>query len=680
MGRKKWVEVRYDKERAWELAQITGEDPFAVLLALSRGFDTPEKLHGFFHAKALTLSDPFLIRDMDKGVARIRNAVEAGERILVYGDYDADGVTATALLYTYLQSIGADVDFYIPSRVEDGYGLSAKTAERVLQGGFDLVVTVDNGIASVEEAAFFKENGIDLVVTDHHQTGEILPDCAAVIDPHRPDDASPFKELAGVGVALKVAAAMEDGDYTAVLEDYLDLVTLGTVADIVPLTGENRTLVANGLEAIRNTSRPGLRLLLDRLNPEGRPVTSSTVAYQLAPRINAAGRMGDAETALELLITDDFDRAEALVDALEAANTARKTSEAQILKQVSRLLSEHPEYRADPVLAVAGKDWHPGVIGIVASRLSEEYGKPAFVISAGVEGDAKGSCRSFAGFSLYDALKACAGTLTKFGGHTQAAGFSVEEHRIDEFRDAMNRYAAQIGDLIPELTVDCRLNPANLNLSAVDSLMYMEPFGASNPQPVFGIYGAVLTAVRPLAGNKHLRLTLQKQNVNLTALYFGQSPEDFPYVPGDKIDLAVRLERSVYQGQTNLSVQVRDIRPAGTDDEALFGALAALTRLERSGAVTEDEKRRLAPDRALIQKLFTFIKNNPGCSYSAEVLSLRMGLTPADAPRCAAAAAALTELGLLKNDNGARNVVPGVRNPLANSRILQALGYKEVSA
>ena len=677
MGRKKWAEVRYDKERAAELAQITGEEPFAVLLALSRGFDTPETLRDFFHAKTLALTDPFLIRDMDKGVRRIRDAVDAGERILVYGDYDADGVTATALLYTYLQSVGADVDFYIPSRVEDGYGLSLKTAERVLQGGFQLVVTVDNGIAAVEEAAFFKENGIDLVVTDHHQAGDTLPDCAAVIDPHRPDDTSPFKELAGVGVALKVAAAMEDGDHTAVLEDYLDLVTLGTVADIVPLTGENRTLVANGLSAIRNTSRPGLRLLLDRLNPEGRPVTSSTVAYQLAPRINAAGRMDSAEAALELLITEDFDRAAALVETLEQANAARKASEAQILKQVTQLLAEHPSYRNDPVLVVSGKDWHPGVIGIVASRLTEEYGKPAFVISGGPEGDAKGSCRSFPGFSLYDALSACADTLTKFGGHTQAAGFSVEESRIGEFRRAINRYAAEAGDLIPELTVDCRLNPANLSLAAVDALMLMEPFGASNPQPIFGIYGVTITGVRPLAGNKHLRLSLQKQNVNLTALYFGQSPEDFPYLPGDRVDLAVRLERNVYQGQANLSVQIRDIRPAGGDDEALFSALAALARLQRGGPVTEEEKRLLKPDRTLIQKLFLYIKNDPGCRLSAELLALRMGLKPDEAPRCAAAAAALTELGLLQNDNGALTVVPGARNPLANSNLLRALGFTE---
>lgn len=679
MSRKKWDLVPYDKAAALRLAEATGEDQFAVLLALSRGFDTPEKLEDFFHARTLPLSSPFLLKDMEKGVARIRSAIENGERILVYGDYDADGVTATALLYTYLQNTGADVDFYIPSRIEDGYGLSDKTARKVLEGGFRLVITVDNGISAVEEAAFFKENGVDLVVTDHHQAGDTLPDCVAVIDPHREDDTSPCKELAGVGVALKVAAALEDGEYGAVLEDYLDIVTLGTVADIVPLTGENRTLVANGLSALENTSRPGLTCMFEALSLAGKSITSSTVAFALAPKINAAGRMDTAELALELLITEDFSRAAELVETLQSANAARQTAENQILDEVTALFSRDASYEKDPVLVVAGRGWHPGVIGIVASRLVEAYGKPAFVISVGQGGDAKGSCRSLAGFSLYEALRACADTLTKFGGHTLAAGFSVEESRIPEFRAAMNAYAANCGDIQPALTVDCRLNPANLSTAVLDSLSLLEPFGAANPFPVFGIFGVTITGIKPIGSNKHLKLSVSKQRVNLNVLWFGQTAENFPYAVGDTVDLAVRIEKNEYMGQTSLSIQLRDIRPAGTDDALLFGALSSLTRLIRGAAVSEEEKRRLLPDRELMKLTYTYIRNHPECALSPELLSFKLGQPPEAAARVSAALIAMTELGILENAAGVYRVsATGAKVKLEDSPLLRELGYTSV--
>ena len=676
MGRKRWDPVPYDKDRAMELAELTGEEPFAVLLALSRGYDTPAAISDFFHAAEIPLSSPFFLKDMDLGVARIRRAIENEERILVYGDYDADGVTATALLYTYLLNTGADVDFYIPSRVSDGYGLTPTTAEKVLQGGFTLVVTVDNGIAAVEEAAFFKAHGIDLVVTDHHQAGDILPDCVAVIDPHRPDDPSPYKDLAGVGVAFKLAAALEDGDYSAVMDDYLDIVTLGTIADIVPLTGENRTLVTLGLKAIQNTSRPGLIALMESLSLGEKQINSSLVAFTLAPKINAAGRMDTADDALELLITEDFDRASALARKLQEHNAARQSTEQQILNEVTALFERDPSYEKDAALVVAGRGWHPGVIGIVASRLVDAYGKPAFVISIPEKGEAKGSCRSLADFSLYDALQHCSHLLTKFGGHTLAAGFSVTEENIPAFRAAINAYAAGFGDISPVLTVDCRLNPKNLNVGVLDSLSLLEPFGASNPGPVFGLFGLQITAVRGLASNKHIRLTLSKQDVTLTALYFGQSPDAFPYPVGSEVDLAVRLDKSEYMGQTGLSVQVRDIRPAGTDDAYLFPALAALHRAQRGMNVTDAEKSLLLPDRKLIERVFTYIKNHAGCRLPGEVIAMQCGEPPENAPKVCAALAALTEIGILKLQKGAYYVAVGAKANLNSSQLLQKIGYR----
>lgn len=674
MNRKKWNIISYNKERALFLAEETGYDSFAVLLALSRGFDTPEKLNGFFGAKNIPLSSPFLIKDMDKGVDRIKRAIENEERILVYGDYDCDGVTSTALLYTYLQNTGADVDFYIPSRTDDGYGLSGRTAEKILQGGFSLVITVDNGIAAIDEAEFFKENGIDMVVTDHHQAGEVLPNCAAVIDPHRPDDTSPCKELAGVGVALKLAAALEDGDYTSVLDDYLDLVTLGTIADIVPLTGENRTLVSMGLLSLKNTSRPGLLSLFESLNIAERPFSSSTVAFAVAPKINAAGRMDTAENALELLITEDFDRANELVKTLHSANAERQNAENAILEEIQKLFEQDKSYDNDPVLVVSGRGWHPGVIGIVSSRLVEKYGKPAFVISIDENGEAKGSCRSIEGFSLYEALRQCGDLLIKFGGHKLAAGFSVEEELIPEFRKAINAVAEKSGDIIPVLNIDCRVNPANLSVSVLDSLLLLEPFGAENPSPVFGLFGMTLTGIKPIGGNKHIRLSLSKHNVNLNAVYFGHTAEDFPFEPGDSLDIAVKLEKNEFMGQTNLSIQIKDIRPAGTDDESLFFSLNAFSRFKQGKNISIEERKLLLPPRTLFEKVYTYIKNAEVCALSPELIAYKIGEPPEKAGAVSVALAAFTQLGIILNENGRCRLSPiKTKKCLADSEIIKKL-------
>ncbi|MBQ7637888.1 MAG: single-stranded-DNA-specific exonuclease RecJ [Clostridia bacterium] len=674
MNRKKWNIIPYDKAGASQLAGETGCDPFAVLLALTRGFDTPEKLSSFFHSKNEPLSSPFLLKDMDKGAKRIKRAVENGEKIIVYGDYDCDGVTSTALLYTYLQSVGADVDYYIPSRVDDGYGLSGRTAEKILEGGFDLVITVDNGIAAVDEARFFREHGIDMVVTDHHKAGEVLPDCVAVIDPHRPDDASPCKELAGVGVALKLAAALEDGDYTMVLDEYLDLVTLGTIADIVPLTGENRTLVSMGLSYVKNTARPGLISLFENLGVADKPFLSSTVAFAVAPKINAAGRMDTAENALKLLITEDPETADGLVKSLQAANSSRQSAENVILQEVEKLFERDRSYENDPVLVVSGRGWHPGVIGIVASRLVEKYGKPAFVISVSENGEAKGSCRSIEGFSLYDALAECSGVLIKFGGHTLAAGFSIEESLIPEFRKKINAVAEKSGDIIPVLNIDCRVNPANLSVAVLDSLALLEPFGAMNPGPVFGLFGMTVTSVKPIGSNRHIRLTLSRQGVNLSAVCFGQSASAFPYMAGDVVDVAVRLEKNDYAGQTGLSIQVRDIRPAGTDDDALFGSLCAFSRLKRGIKPSPGEKALLTPDRTLLEKVYLFIKNNPRCGFSPEIIAFRLGLPPEKAGTVQVALTAFAQLGVIEKTGGGYAVSPvTTKKSLSDSEIMRSL-------
>lgn len=673
VGRKKWDVVTYDKQKALSLSEEAGADAFASLLLMTRGYDTPEALSAFLNAKTAPLSDPFLLKDMDRGVKRIRQALENGERILVYGDYDCDGVTATALLYSYLLTLTDSVDYYIPDRLTDGYGLSDKTAKRIVEGGFDLVVTVDNGIASVKEAAFFKENGVDLVVTDHHRPGDELPDCAAVIDPHRKDDDSPCKELAGVGVAMKLCAALEDGTYDTVLGDFLDLVTIGTIADIVPLTGENRTIVSLGLDAIENTDRPGLQSLKNLSGFEHKALTATSVAFGLAPKINAAGRMGSADTALGLLVEEDFLTAEEHVFKVLEANAKRQESEARILELAHAYIKSFG-IGADRFLVVVGYDWHPGVIGIVAARLVDFYGRPAAVISLDPKtGLGRGSARSVEGFSLYDALSSVSDTLLQFGGHTGAAGFSLDAHNIEDFRHKINAYAAAFPDVHPTLRIDCRLVPKNIHLGVLDSLSMLEPFGAENPAPVFGLFGMHIDVFMPLSQNKHIRLQLSKDGVTLSAVYFNMPPDRFPFRIGETVDLAVTLERSEYKGNVGVGIYVRDVRPAGTDDDKLFRSAALFRKLQLDEPLTEEEKNRLRPDRAFLQKLFSHLRADQGAT-TPETLARRLGVKEEDYGKVLTALNALLEIGVLEEyhacflptDNGKKN--------LADSTLLQRLG------
>lgn len=672
MSRKLWNVIPYDKKRALALAREIGADEFAVLLLTSRGIDTPEKVIEFFNAGSAQLSDPYLLKDMDKAVERIRAGIDAGEKMLVYGDYDCDGVTATALLYSYLQATGADVDYYIPSRIGEGYGLSASTAEKIFEGGFSLVITVDNGISALEEAEFFAAHNIDLIVTDHHKTGEVLPRAVAVIDPHRPEDTSPCEELAGVGVALKLAAALEDGDYSAVFDDFGDLVTLGTVADIVPLIGENRTIVAKGLSVIENTERPGLVALMDALALSDKEMNAGTVAFMLAPKINAAGRMDSAYKALELLLTEDHERAQEIVAEINDANTARQAAENEITTEAQKILGDGEGLGR--VIVVAGKNWHPGVIGIAASRLVEKYGRPAAVISIGENGSCRGSARSVEGFSLYDALSYASSELTQFGGHTLAAGFSVAEDKIDDFRKKINEYADKRGEIFPTLNIDCRLNPANITIDIYESLSLLEPFGASNPAPVFGLFGMHITEIKPMKSNKHIRLTLRKQEAVINAVYFGMSTDEFPFTEGDTVDLAVKIEKNEYMGSVRLSIQIKDVRPAGSDDISLFASLACYEALVRGEELPADILALLEPSRELLGKVFKFVREKSPCALPPEVIAFRLGEPSGRAGAIKTALKALTEVGVLvKTEEGYADAKFSGKADLSSSDILKKL-------
>ena len=610
---RKWEVRPLDKERAAAFAQTYGVPFFLAMLMNIRGLDDAAHLREFL-GEGEPLSDPFLLKDMDKAAARITRAVDNMEKIAVYGDYDADGVTSTAMLYSYLETRGADVIFYIPQREGEGYGMNIGAVEYLKKQGVSLIVTVDNGISSVQEVARANELGIDVVVTDHHRPQEILPDAVAVVDAYRPDDTSPYKHFSGVGIAFKLLMALEDGagDVEDLLEAYSDLAAIGTIGDIVPLTGENRTLIRAGLERLSQSDRPGVQALLENAGIAGKALTSTNVAFTLVPRINATGRMGAPERAVRLLISGYEEEAEVLSEEICADNEERRRVEAEIAEAAFADI-EAKGYMKDRVVVVDGENWHHGVIGIVASRVTERCGKPCMIISRG-ETEAKGSGRSIEGFSLFEAICACGDLLIKFGGHPMAAGITLKPENIEAFRKRINQYAAEHFPQMPTQTVtlDCKLNPAALSVSMAQSLTQLEPFGNGNPQPVFGLFNMELSNVTPVGGGGHLRLTLEKNGAVITAMRFNTKPEELPYHIGDKIDLAVQLEAREFRGQPSLTVIVRDMKFAAFNTEKNIASLASFEKWQRGEVLSAEDKNRLYPDRACLAAIYRALRTVNG--------------------------------------------------------------------
>lgn len=610
---RKWEVRPLDKERAAAFAQTYGVPFFLAMLMNIRGLDDAAHLRGFL-GEGEPLSDPFLLKDMDKAAARITRAVDNMEKIAVYGDYDADGVTSTAMLYSYLETRGADVIFYIPQREGEGYGMNMGAVEYLKEQGVSLIVTVDNGISSVQEVTRANELGIDVVVTDHHRPQEILPDAVAVVDAYRPDDTSPYKHFSGVGIAFKLLMALEDGagDVEDLLEAYSDLAAIGTIGDIVPLTGENRTLIRAGLERLSQSDRPGVQALLENAGIAGKALTSTNVAFTLVPRINATGRMGAPERAVRLLISGYEEEAEVLSEEICADNEERRRVEAEIAEAAFADI-EAKGYMKDRVVVVDGENWHHGVIGIVASRVTERCGKPCMIISRG-ETEARSSGRSIEGFSLFEAICACGDLLIKFGGHPMAAGITLKPENIEAFRKRINQYAAEHFPQMPTQTVtlDCKLNPAALSVSMAQSLTQLEPFGNGNPQPVFGLFNMEISNVTPVGGGGHLRLTLEKNGAVITAMRFNTKPEELPYHIGDKIDLAVQLEAREFRGQPSLTVIVRDMKFAAFNTEKNIASLASFEKWQRGEVLSAEDKNRLYPDRACLAAIYRALRTVNG--------------------------------------------------------------------
>ena len=650
MGRKKWVMAKVDKDAAVQISSDYDLDPFTSLLMTARGIKDDDSVLEFLSSDT-DYCDPFELKDMKPAVQRIEKAVAAFERIAIYGDYDADGVTATALLYSYLESRGADVIFYIPERESDGYGLNRKAVDKLRELDVKLIITVDNGVSAYDEIVYGNSLGLEFVVTDHHHPPEQLPPAVAVVDPHREDCPSSFSDWSGVGVAFKLISAMEQCEVEELLPEYSPLAAIGTVADLVPLKGENRLLVSNGLQEINTDASMGIRALCEVAGLGNKKITSGHIAFVLSPRLNAAGRMGSAYKAVKLLLSRDEEECMALAMELDCLNRERQKTELAILADAETMIAAHPLWRYEPVLVVNGTGWHHGVVGIVAARLTEKYDKPCFVLSA-EDGIARGSGRSIQGFSLYDALCTVADCLDVFGGHTLAAGLTMQEGKINEFRQRINAYADTIqgGMPFPVLQLDCKINPAYLSLDILESISYLEPFGAENPQPLFGLFQMVLKSITPVGNGKHLRLCFTKKDANVTAMLFSHTKEDFPYIPGDILDLAVKLDKNEYNGRVSVSVQIKDMRLHDADEDALFPSVRLYERFARGILLSAEEKQMLLPDRDAFAAVYRYIKKNQGWQYSLDVLCTRLNGMPY--AKLGVILDAMEELGLISRRSG----------------------------
>lgn len=597
---KKWIIGKPDDSASAELAKQCGLSPLCSSVLVSRGINSVQKACDFFNFRKdnslPALSDPFLTKDMKAAADAVLEAVDNGEYICVYGDYDCDGITATTILYSYLECLGANVRYYINMR-SDGYGLCEKGIRELADDGVQLIVTVDNGISAVNEVKLANELGMKVVVTDHHQPGESLPDALAVVDPHRTDCTSLYKDLCGCAVALKLIAAMDGGDYSAALEQFSDFAALATIADVVPLTGENRFIVESGLHYLKNTENLGLQALMKKAGVKDR-LSSVDVSFSIIPRINASGRFGSASDAVELFLTDDEKRAEELAEQLDRLNSERKAAEEQILASIEESISASPEILYDRVLVIYGEGWHHGVIGIVAARLVERFGKPVFLLSD--DGDeARGSARSVEGFSIYEALAACGDHLTKFGGHVGAGGFSLLKENIGSFKEAMQKFAAEHYPAPPVLTIraDKVILPNELSLDAISSLSSLEPFGEGSRQPIFLIRKAVLTDIVPLSGGVHTKLRLNYGGTMLEGLLFGTKAEDILYRKGDTLDLLASFSINVFNGRTSVSMRISDMRSSRVSQLRYFNAKAAYEQFKRGEGIDTALAKRALPTR-----------------------------------------------------------------------------------
>jgi single-stranded-DNA-specific exonuclease len=563
-----WSVKGFDREAAVKLCR-RGMNPLTSVFLCSRGMTEYDDAIGFITNMPSDIHDPLLLDDMQAAVERVERALVSGENIVVFGDYDVDGMTSSALMKSYFRSRGVECGIYIPGRAEEGYGINRPALEHLKAEGADLIITVDCGITAVEEAEYAQKLGLDLVITDHHECRDELPRAVAVVDPKRPMSAYPFASLAGVGVAFKLICALEkDKKTTAELLDlYGDLVAVGTIADVMPVVGENRALIRAGLRKLARAPRPGLLALMRAAGTTQTDINSASIGFALAPRLNAAGRMGQTALSVDILLTEDHAEAERLTGELCELNMRRREMEGAIFAEVEeRMLDEAP----DGPIVMSGENWFHGVMGIVAARTAERWMLPAVMINMDEDGVGRGSCRSFGMFRMYSALQRCCDLLINYGGHEMAAGITIARENIDELRRRLAEiYREEIKTRpVPKLFIDFEVEKARLlALENVKALSTLEPFGNGNLPPNMLIRGARVALLSPVGGGKHTRLRIEKDRVSLDCIFFAAEADSLDISEGSRVDVSFAPQLNEFRGRRSVQLHVIDIRPHKMTEE-----------------------------------------------------------------------------------------------------------------
>lgn len=560
---KNWQIIENSEEQISLIEKIKKEYNLNTLLAtilVNRNIITGEQIRLFLEPNRNDFHDPFLITDMDIAVDRIIKAIENKDRVTIYGDYDVDGITSITVLNSFLKDLGLETSHYIPNRLNEGYGLNKDAIDKVKENGCDLMITVDCGISSIEEIKYANSIGIETIITDHHEPGEEIPKALAVIDNKRKDSTYPFRELAGVGVVFKLIQAI--GIKLGLKEEtylkYLDIVCVGTISDIVPLVDENRVITKLGIKLVKQTKNIGLKSILKSSGYAS--IDSNTISFGVAPRINACGRMGKAEEALDLLLSTNVNEVFELTNKLNEHNRERQETEKAIFKNTVEII-EKEHLDKNKAIIVAGENWHHGVIGIVSSKITDMYFKPSILLSFEEDGVGKGSGRSIPGFDLHEALTKCIDSIEKFGGHSMAVGITVKKDKLEEFRKEFEKIAeeSKIDEIIPIIKIDAKLTLNEINKEMVSSLKQLEPFGEANKMPIFAFKNLKIDSIRALSEGKHLKLTLRDNNYVINAIGFNMGEYANEYRIGDRIDVAGVLEINTFNGVENLQINLKDI-------------------------------------------------------------------------------------------------------------------------
>ena len=623
MGFRNWITKVLDKNEIFRISKECDIPLLSAAILLSRGISDTDEIKKFI-CSDIEYSYPKNWYGMHECAKALKSLINEHKKICIYGDYDADGVTATAVMYEYLKSVGADVTYYIPERDRDGYGLNNKAIDYLHSEGVEAIITVDNGVSALQEVDYANSLGMKVIVTDHHKVPAKLPNAEAIIDPNIPFEGKVFDvNFAGVGVAFELIKALEYGTPGFDFEKYLDLVAVGTIGDSIKLSGLTRNIVKKGMKVIEDGNRLGIKALVEATNLKGRKLDAVDIAFCMVPKINACGRMNSAETAMKILTCSNEEEANLLCERIMEFNNLRKEVEDKILSEATKFFIDNPKSLLHKVIIAVGENWHHGVLGIVASRITEKYGKPCVLISK--DGDsAIGSCRSVEGFSIYNLVSSCSGFLDRFGGHHMAAGFNLKSYNIENFVELMLKNSESMAVPNVNLTIDLCVNPSRITPKIFSALDILKPFGSGNAEPIFGIMGAKLVSIREIGGGKHIKLCLEKDGFIFDALYFNKIKSDFLYYPGETLDLAVRFSPNCYRGEVSASTVIVDVRLSGYDFESAINQKKIYERFKLGKGLNADELNFIDILRDDIVKVYKYFKVAPVLNFRADIISQRV--------------------------------------------------------